>query len=162
MRQEIAGSRSPEEHVSVGLVSAFMITIPQILVYGHYLGSQEEWLTLIILASHGRWENHCVTKTSLNLHSEFQNSLYYIRLVSLTKEWSTWGSFAGPVACVASRIHHPDPQGHMQCAFQEKPCAPAQAPREERNHCPSLCPKCLRETKTGHSVIIQIMQVHTL
>lgn len=109
MRQEIAGSRSPEEHVSVGLVSAFMITIPQILVYGHYMGSQEEWLTLIILASHGRWENHCVTKTSLNLHSEFQNSLYYIGLVSLTKKNEAPGKL-----CRACRM----------CCLQDSPSRP--------------------------------------
>lgn len=82
--QEIAGSRFPE-HIS--LVSGLVVTILLILVYGHYLGSQVEWLTLIILASEGSWENHCVTKASLNLCSKFQSGLDYItRLVSLTKE----------------------------------------------------------------------------
>lgn len=157
MVQEIAASRFPEEHISVVLVSGFMTTTLLILVYGHYLGSQVEWLTLIILASQGSWVNRYVTKASLNLCSEFQNSLDYITsLVSLTKKRSTWGSFTGPVACVASRMHHPDPQRHMQCAL------PAQTPQEKGGRCPfPLCPKCLRKTKTENSVIIQIMQVHT-
>lgn len=85
--QEIAGSRFPEEHISVVLVSGFMTTTLLILVYGHYLGSQVEWLTLIILASQSSWVNLYVTKASLNLCSEFQNSLDYITsLVSLTKK----------------------------------------------------------------------------
>lgn len=86
MVQEIAASRFPEVHISVVLVSGFMTTTLLILVYGHYLGSQVEWLTLIILASQGSWVNRYVTKASLNLCSEFQNSLDYITsLVSLKK-----------------------------------------------------------------------------
>lgn len=53
MMEEIAGSRLPQEHISIVFVSGFKITSLLIFAYGQYVGNQVEWLTLVILAVQG-------------------------------------------------------------------------------------------------------------